>query len=140
MSDIQSLYDSIREYFQSGTTHLIYLSKFYIHQFKTSYLYQKIISNYYGISIAEKYHHTLKIPYIYEGTQYFVYVPFEKKYIHKMRNQNVILYYDDNDVQLNQQPGVPYLISPKHVGAKWAKSYSIEGEKKFSEKESIVVQ
>ncbi len=140
MSAIQTLFKSVREYLQSGHTQLIYLSKFYIHQFKTSYLYQKIISSYYGISIAEKYHHTLKISYIYEGTQYFVYVPFEKKYIHKMRNQNVILYYDDNDIQLKQQPGVPYLVTPKHVGAKWAKLHTMDGEKKISENESIVVR
>ena len=140
MSTIQSIYNSIREYLQSRHTQLIYLTKFYIHQFKTSYLYQKIVSNYYGISIAEKYHHTLKIPYIYEGTEYFVYIPFEKKYIHKMRNQSVILYYDDNDIQLKQQPGVPYLITPKHVGAKWAKLHSIQGEQKISENESIVIQ
>jgi hypothetical protein len=80
------------------------------------------------------------MPYIYEGIQYFIYIPFEKKYIHKMRNQNVILYYDDNDVQLNQQPGVPYLITPKHVGAKWAKLHTMDGEKKISENESILIQ
>lgn len=128
MSSIQSIYD-----------YFLYLSKYYIHKFRSSYIYQKIISNYYGISIAEKSHQTLKIEYIYEGNPYIVHIPFERKYIHKMRNQSVVLYYDDHEEKLEQQPGVPYLITPKHMGSKWAKIHSIQGHQTIIENEKIPI-
>jgi hypothetical protein len=142
MSILQSIYNYLfyNPKINETMNNILYLSKYYIYQIKTSYLYQKIISNYYGLSIAEKSHQTLKISYIYEGNQYSVYIPFEKKYIHKMRNQNVILYYDSHHQDLEQQPGVPYLITPKHIGAKWAKIHTIQGEQKINEKEPIPIQ
>ncbi len=103
------------------------------------HLVRYIKSMYYGISIAEKKYQTLFIPYTYEGKRYILHVPYEKKYINKMINSNVELVYDDRSVKLEQQPGVPYLISPKHLGAKYAKIYTIDNIKIVDSNETVTI-
>jgi len=140
VSTIYDYYIIWRNKIEKTITNLFYFTKYYIHKIRTSYLYQKCISNYYGISIAKKINQTLKIKYIYDGNEYLVYIPFEKKYIHKMRNQSVVLTYTTHDQKIQQQPGVPYLITPKHIGAKSAKIHTIDGEHTIHENEKISIQ
>ena len=129
MSTIQSIYD-----------YFVYLSKYYIHKIKGSLIYQKLSSKYYGISIAEKKYQTLKIDYIYDGNKYVLYVPFERKSIHKMINQSVILHYDNHNKRLENQPGIPYLITPNHLGANSATIHTIYGDHSVKSNETIGVQ
>lgn len=137
MSNLYDYLSTWREYLNMSCNQFIYLSKYYIYKFKQSFIYQKILSNYYGLSIAEKKHQTLKIRYIYEGNEYIVYVPFERKYIHKMLNQSVVLHYETYNKKLIQQPGVPYVITPKHLNAKSATIHTMTGDHVVKDNELI---
>jgi len=110
--------------FKKSYNYILHLTnnyyKFILHFFRS------ISSMYYGISVAEKKYQSLIIPYTYEGKRYILYVPYEKKYINRMINSNIELVYEDTNMKLEQQPGVPYLIAPKHLGAKYAKIYTID--------------
>lgn len=119
--------------------YILSLYQYYIQRLKTSRYYKFILSKVYGISVAEKFHHTLKISYFYEGQMYTLHVPYERKLESRMMNQNVLFHYPNETMELRQQPGIPYLITPRHLDASHAILYDIDGEKHIDYKERIDV-
>ena len=122
--------------------HIPYLSsyiKYFYHKIIKTQIFQSFISRFYGISIAQKNHQTLEIKYIFEGKQYTIYAPFEKRLINKMINTNVEMEYAKFKHKIIQQPGVPYLIAPKHLGATSATVYSLDEIKTVHHNEKIEV-
>lgn len=62
----------------------------------------------------------LEIPYYYDGKRYVVYVPYQRAKIAKMKGATVQLNFENSSKLLTQQPGVPYLIAPRHLNARSA--------------------
>ena len=119
---------------------LKYILSYYYHTLVTSEFVQRWISKWHGVSIAEKTHQSLRIRYLYEGKEYLVYLPFEKRYINKMINSNVeLIYPDGHTTPLVQQPGVPYLIAPKHLGATSASVTSLIGTTQMETHQKIEI-
>lgn len=118
-------------------TYIFNLVNYYYHSFVR--VLQTISSVCQCVSIAEKKHQCLCIPYIHEGRRYVVYVPYERKCMNRMINTNIEMIYDEKTIKLEQQPGVPYLISPKHLGAKYAKVYSMDNVKLVEANDRIEV-
>jgi hypothetical protein len=103
-----------------------------------SSLVQEIFSRILGKSIAHKQNNTILISYLFEGNEYQVYLPFERKLVNKMINSRIQLEIPNQEIQeIMQQPGIPYFISPSHLGATSAKIYSISQEKTISTNEKI---
>ena len=124
----------IRKYLQI----CLHFIKYQYYKITKSQYYSFLFSHLFGRSIAVKYNQSIKIDYIYDGTLYSVYLPFERKLVPKMLNRSVIIKYEDSETEIKQQPGVPYFITPKHIGGKLAIVYStIQEEKQFAEMEKI---
>jgi hypothetical protein len=70
---------------------------------------------------------------------YTLHVPYERKLESRMMNQNVLFHYPNETMELRQQPGIPYLITPRHLDASHAILYDIDGEKHIDYKERIDV-
>ena len=98
-----------------------------------------VFARLYGKSMAHKENNTIVIDYFYDGYLYQVYLPFERKLVNKMINSRVEVELENGTVHIQQQPGIPYFISPYNLGAKNAKIYSIMEEKTVSEKEKISI-
>jgi len=112
---------------------------YYYDYISKSSIYREMLSRFYGVSIAKKSNQTLSIDYLYEGKKYTVYIPYERKYIHRMMNANVEIHFESSKKSIQQQPGVPYLITPKHLGGLHGLVYSIDGEKRIGQNEKIDV-
>jgi hypothetical protein len=100
-------------------------------------LFNKIRS--FGLSYAVKENQALRIEYIYEDKIYEVYIPYEKKLIPKTLNQSLHIFDKNKNIKnsVKQQPGVPYLISPWHLGGNSALLISLFSEKTIGEREKI---
>ena len=100
-------------------------------------LFNKIRS--FGLSYAVKENQALRIEYIYEDKIYEVYIPYEKKLIPKTLNQSLHIFDENKNIKntVKQQPGVPYLISPWHLGGNSALLISLFSEKTIGEREKI---
>jgi hypothetical protein len=107
--------------------YLNYISSYCVHTINNSWFVNDIIRRYKGLSLAEKTNQSLCIHYVYQNKEYKVYIPYEKKYMNRMMNSDVFVQYENSNIKINQQPGVPYLITPKHLGAKNAIIHSLEG-------------
>lgn len=105
---------------------------------------QKLISRFLGLSIAYEVNKTICIDYLYNGEVYKVYLPFERRYVNKMLNDVIEIHYEGNEgnegtsENIKQQPGIPFFITPKHLGAKSATIYTLVEEKEIQENERIL--
>lgn len=100
---------------------LVLYFEYFINRFYMSKWFQNGISRYRGISIADKLDRTLRIKYLFDGKEYEVYIPFERKLVSKMTNQTLKIYGSNSEPQtIRQQPGVPYFITPSHLRADYA--------------------
>ena len=91
---------------------------------------------------VEPHHHTPQLhihpsgksallAYERNGHRYVIHFPYDKRLCHKMTNSRVeILYADLHSDILNQQPGIPYLITPSQLGAIKAMVYHEDGSVK----------
>lgn len=103
-----------------------------------SWVYHFIVSRWSGISIGEKDHQTIKIKYIFEGKEYEVWIPFERKLVSKMLNQTVQVIQSNDEIKIiRQQPGVPYLITPGHLGGSSGLLLTICKEKEIHKDEKF---
>ena len=101
----------------------------------------KIWSKWKGISIAEKCYQTIKIKYFFEGKEFEVYLPFEKRLVSKMVNQSIHLFHENSKdaMMIKNQPGVPYFITPGHLGSKRAIILNLSSEKYIQHTERIEI-
>jgi hypothetical protein len=115
--------------------------KYLISQAMKSSIFDWILSKWYGVSIGKRVNQTLNIEYVYEGQAYSVYIPFERRLVPKMLNRTIELRYNNplENKMINQQPGVPYFITPKHIGASSAVIISICEEKYITENQKIEI-
>ena len=118
-------------------TYFMYL----ISQASKSWVYNWILAKWYGVSMGTKLSQTLYLEYIFEGQIYNLYIPFERRLVPKMLNRTIELKYQDPDENktIQQQPGIPYFITPKHIGATSAVIISICEEKYITENQKIEV-
>lgn len=62
---------------------------------------------------------TIHIYYDYLGKEYLVILPYNKSKLVEMCKYNFIAVYDNNNqVEITQQPGVPYLVSSEEIECK----------------------
>lgn len=115
----------------------VYLAKYYYNVCKKSVYFQSLLSKIYGLSIAHEMEKSIYLEYLYNGEKYIVYLPFERRNVNKMLNNVVQVNYENKSEVIHQQPGVPFLITPKHIGAKSATIFTIEAEKQILENEKI---
>ncbi len=54
--------------------------------------------------------------YIRDGKQYILNIPYNKYIRGKMFKFNVYLMKDGNEINVTQQPGIPYLVTAKELG------------------------
>lgn len=136
---LNKLIEIVKNKMKGGKLILFYYYHYYLHQLYKSNWYQTLYSKWSGRSIAQKDHQTLCIPYIYEGKEYQVWVPFERKLVSKMLNQSLhVLEENSNDPKiLRQQPGIPYLITPAHLGADSGILISLSTQKQISKNDKI---
>lgn len=125
--------------FKKYKTGLNYYYQYYLHCMFKSFYFQKLVSKCKGISLAEKENQTLKIKYIYDGKEFEVFIPFERKLISKMTNQTLLVVKSDsNDPKVViHQPGVPYLITPGHLGGDSGILISLCSERKIQKNERV---
>lgn len=117
--------------------YIIYV-KYTFHRWFQHY-YPYVLSKIYGLSIAKKAHHTICVEYIYEGKRYTIYIPHERKYMNKMINTYVNIICENSTIKITQQPGIPFLITPKHLGASHAIIHTLDSEKRIESSEKIEV-
>jgi hypothetical protein len=115
--EIAKFYSVLRLYILEYFWKNYYWGTQFFQQIKKSWIYQTILSRSVGACVAEKQNKSLRLQYVHEGNLYDVWIPFEKRLVSKMLNQSVKLEFEDRDEILHQQPGVPYLICPRHIGA-----------------------
>jgi hypothetical protein len=113
--------------------------KYLINQASKGKIFNWILAKWYGLSIGRKTNQSLNIDYIYDGQIYTVFIPFERRLVPKMINRSIELRHPDPQYNkmIQQQPGVPYLITPKHIGASSAVIISISEEKYITESQMI---
>lgn len=117
--------------------YLLSLFKYSWNNFFKSKPIQNLISRFFGISIAYELNKTICIDYLYNGEVYKVYLPFERKLVNKMINDVIEIHYDQKSESIKQQPGIPFFITPKHLGAKSATIFTLLDEKQIQENETI---
>lgn len=69
----------------------------------------------------------LSIIYNWQGKAYSLYVPFNKSLMRTWNGIKVFLLKDDLELDITQQPGVLYLITPQQMGGSGAKI--VKGDK-----------
>jgi hypothetical protein len=118
-----------------------YLYHYYHQKIRSSPTLLKIWSKWKGISIAEKYNQTIKIKYYFDGKEFEVYLPFERRLVSKMVNQSIHLVNEnlEDTMMIKHQPGVPYFITPGHLGSKRAIIVNLSSEKQIQHNERIEV-
>jgi len=82
---------------------------------------------------ARRIHDSLMISYSYSGKNYVVYVPYSRRNLSSYIGYTVHAEYikdaEVNEINITQQPGVAYLISPSDIGAN--KIYSLDNNEKI---------
>jgi hypothetical protein len=59
----------------------------------------------------------LRVEYIYQGTKYSLLVPFRLSLVPSHLNKQVTTIVDNKKTPINNQPGVPHLVTPKDIGS-----------------------
>ena len=60
-----------------------------------------------------------QIDYTYNGSPYTLYVPYIRRLVSPMTNSRITLEDSEgNEIDIRQQPGIPYVISAKMLGGK----------------------
>jgi hypothetical protein len=110
-------------------------------EFQQSWIYHFIFSRAFGLSWAKRNHHSLHLEYIFEGGVYEIYLPLENRIKSKMLNSSLeIETLEHQKIKIEQQPGIPILITPRQIGAERITVYQIDqGEMKtFYGNEKVV--
>jgi hypothetical protein len=128
----------VKKFFKKWSIHFCYSYHFYRQKIISNPFFLKLLSKWKGISIAEKYKQTIKIKYMYEGKEFEVYLPYERKLVSKMINQTLHVIDDDcGDMIIKHQPGVPYLFTPGHFNANKAILVNLNNQKLVNKNERI---
>lgn len=78
-----------------------------------------------------------KISYFHQNKKYDLYLPYDKKLLRKV-GYSVFHELDGKKVEITQEPGLPYLVTPKMLGGGEVKVYKDEELKiTFKEDEHI---
>jgi hypothetical protein len=68
-----------------------------------------------------------KIEYIYMGQKYYIYLPYNRRNMIKMKDFKAELISETGTVvDITHQPGFPYLISAKDLGGKYIKLSNLD--------------
>lgn len=128
----------VKKFLKKSTIHFCYYYHFYCQKLASNPVFLKILAKWKGISIAEKYKQTIKIKYIFEGKEFEVYLPYERRLVSKMVNQTLHI-IDDNseDTIIKNQPGIPYLFTPGHLNANKAILVNLNNQKLVNKNERI---
>ncbi len=102
-------------------------------------MYHWFLSRLKGVSIATKEHQTLHLRYLYEGQEYEVWLPFERRLVSKMLNQTFIVFNPENNDtrRIQQQPGIPYMVTPGNLGASGGYITTIHREKEIAKDQKV---
>jgi len=81
------------------------------------------------------------IPYKYHGVEYQVYVPFSRSLRRKMINSKTFLIKENGEeVEISQQPGCCYLVTPSMIGGKAIKIVDLDsGKETLFERDEIPI-
>lgn len=78
-------------------------------------LYLKVKKNTCSIDTKE----FIKLKYVYQNREYMLLFPFDMTKVNKMKNLKVTLHSNDKQIDITQQPGVPYLLSANQLDGEY---------------------
>lgn len=136
---IKSLIKKYKKSFYSFLFLFEYRLLTYYQTIKKSWIYQRILSKYCGLSIAEKVNHSIYLTYIYEGRTYEIYLPLDNRLKSRMINDSIEIEFNNEIRKMNQQNGIPFLVTPKQMGVEKIRLITLDDVKEFQGDQKVIL-
>lgn len=77
------------------------------------------------------------ITYSKQGQSHNIYVPYNSRQIAKMSGHRAFLIKSEQETEITQQPGIPYLVTAEQLGGEQIKIVTLDETKYFDKAETV---